>query len=279
MTCIEVPHHVTALFRPIPGPDPGATGSIGFGLALETRYRLCRGMPPEGMEASEPPQRAEVMRRLGAEPGAYWASPPLPPGRGYAVSAAAAVAGAYAAALEGRATLLSALREAHLVEVEGLTGLGDVAAIHCGVGAVYRHTPGPPGEALVDCVPLRGYTLVTGHAGEVHTRRLLEGYTRLLDLASPRLERALRRMEPERDLEEAQAFTLEAGLDKALLGGASLAEALPRGAYHSFYVKKSVAVVVTWPEHAAEVAEALARLGLEPRIHEPSTSPPRIVEG
>jgi len=276
LTCIEAPHHVTALFRPVPGPAPGYTGSIGFGVALETRYRLCRGLPPEGLHPSEPPQRVEVMKRLGADPSSYWGLPPLPPGRGYAVSAAAAVAGALAASLERGIGLLRALGEAHAVEVERVTGLGDVAAIACGVGAVYRLTPSPPGAAHVECIPLKDYIVVTGHGGAVHTKRLLEAYSRLTNLASPRLERALRRLDPERDLEEAQAFTVEARLDRGLLGGRSLAELLPRGKYHSFYVKKSVAVVITWPEHAGEIAGALQRAGLEARIHEPSTSPPRI---
>ncbi len=276
MTCIEVPHHVTALFRPLPGPSPESTGSIGFGVALDTRYRLCRGRPPEGLEAREPPQRAAVMKALGVEDQGYWGLPPLPPGRGFAVSAAAAVAGAYAAAIEAGLPLSRALKAAHEVEVKGLTGLGDVAAIACGVGAVYRFTPGPPGEAQVDCVPMKGYVIVTGHGDPLHTRRLLEAYRGLLGTVSSRLERVLRRVEVDRDLLEAQAFTEEAGLDAALLGGRRLREELPRGLYHSFYVKKRVVVVITWREYAGIIAGTLSRLGLEARLHDPSMTPPRI---
>ncbi|MCE4611543.1 MAG: hypothetical protein F7B17_06205 [Desulfurococcales archaeon] len=277
--CIETPHHITALFRPVLGPTAATSGSIGAGIAVEPPARLCLGRgPPEGgsIGYEPPPHLSEASRRTGARLESARYVFPLPPGRGYAVSAAASILGAMAAAALKGIPVNKALRTAHEIEVEKRTGLGDVAAITCGIGVVFRLTPGPPGEARVECVPLDPrLVVIVGEAGAMTTRELIAAYGpgEWLE-ASRSMERIVRDPSPHRFFEEAMKFTEARRLDEKMLG-VKLKDILPKEGIVAFYVKKRLAVVVAEEDTVRVIVDALETAGLQPRILFPSKSPPR----
>ena len=203
---------------------------------------------------------------------------PLPPGRGYAVSAAAAILGALAAAALRGLSVSRALREAHRVEVEMKTGLGDVPAISCGVGVAVRLSPGPPGSAVIECMPLPpSLVVVVGEGGSMATGELLSALkSEDWAEASRSLHRLASELSAERFLEEALKYTRARRLDERMLG-LKLSEVLPRGGVASYYVKKKLAVVVAERDSVEEIASRLAASGLKVRVLSPSRGPPRVV--
>ncbi|MDI9633967.1 MAG: GHMP kinase [Methanolinea sp.] len=151
------PGHLSGYFRPVYGPTPAETGSLGAGIVIR-----------EGVTVTVRPARENSVRverrdpRDGSMRAVFLTSPPveyllaelgvrasvetrcvLPIGAGFGLSAAALLATAIAAdALfdlslgpRGRAEL------AHRVELEFHTGLGDVAAC-TGGGRDCRRGPG-----------------------------------------------------------------------------------------------------------------------------------------
>ncbi|MCE4604592.1 MAG: hypothetical protein F7B20_06475 [Aeropyrum sp.] len=277
VACFSSPHHITALFRAVKGPSPSQSGSIGVGLAVSPRARLCLGVEGE-VGYPTPPHYTIVARRLGVGLPAARVSSPLPPGVGYAVSAASAVLGALAASYLGRVPLLRALRVAHSVEVEMSTGLGDVSAIGCGLGLVVRHTPGPPGLSEVDCIPIDGsLVVVSGERGPMPTGELIGVYSseRVMSAVSRALGRVLRDPSLDRMLEEAGYVARELGLDRILVGvDGSRVERLD--GVLGFYVKKRMIVVVADARAAGRVSEVLSGFGLRVRLLSPSGSPPSM---
>ncbi|BAN90681.1 pantoate kinase [Aeropyrum camini] len=275
--CVSTPHHITALFRPVPGPGPGYSGSIGAGLAVEPRARFCRGL--EELEGEyRLPQFEKAAGLLGARPRGRLVHP-LPPGRGYAVSAASAILGALAASVESGVGVLRAYRAAHDVEVSMSTGLGDVASIACGIGLVIRYSPGPPGEALVDCIPTGpGLYIVAGEAGSMDTSRLIGLYSsqRFVDEVSRSLSRIFREPSLDRFFEEAEKVTTLLGLDSKLVGVEAGRIITGVDDVYGYYVKKRVLVVAVGEESVGEIARRMARAGLAVRLLKPSTGPPRV---
>ena len=267
------------MFRPVLGPTAYTSGSIGAGIAVEPLARLCVGRRhPEGgpIGYKPPPHLLEAPRRMGTQLDNVRHTLPLPPGRGYAVSAVASILGAMAAASLKGVPVNRALMVAHELEVEKRTGLGDVAAISCGIGVVFRLTPGPPGVSKVECTFLDPHlVVVVGEAGAMATRELIAKYGpgEWLE-ASRSMERIARDPSPSRFFEEAMRFTEARRLDEKMLG-VRLKDLLPKDGVATFYVKKRLAVVVVEEDAASTIASALRTVGLEPRILFPSKSPPR----
>ncbi|GBF08506.1 conserved hypothetical protein [Aeropyrum pernix] len=275
--CLSTPHHITALFRPVPGPGPGYSGSIGVGLAVEPRARFCPGL--DGWDPGyDLPQFNEAAELLGSRPSGRLVYP-LPPGRGYAVSAASAILGALAAAMERGAGVFRAYRTAHEVEVRRSTGLGDVASIACGVGLVLRYSPGPPGEALVDCIPTPpSLYIIAGEAGSMDTSRLIEMYSsqKFVDEVSRSLSRIFREPSLDRFFEEAERVTRLLSLDSRLVGVEAHRILSGVGDVYGYYVKKRVLVVAAGEGSVGEIVGRMAGAGLDVRLLKPSTGPPRL---
>ena len=275
--CAESPHHVTSIFVPHPSTSPLLTGSVGAGLVVEPRLRACLPGP------SEPPTSTarRALALLGAEPsGSYLA--PLPPGKGYAVSAASAVAAALASSSpRGKTGVLEALRAAHVAEVLERTGLGDVAAISCGVGVALRLQPGAPGLGRVECIPVpRSIGVIAAEApGTMHTSRLLS--LDLLHRARGLAERLLSAIFEERSVEAfaraSTAFTQQLGLARRVLGERA-AEALRRlPGLIGYYAKKRVALALVEEDRLGDALEALGRVsGITVRLLRASESGPRV---
>jgi len=273
MWCAASPHHITGVFAPHHAPDPAETGSIGAGLAVEPRLRACLGPHAGGA-----PGVAERVAALLGAPGMAERldlRTPLPPGRGYAVSAATAVAAALVLGAPLRRGYREALDVAHEAEVIESSGLGDVLAISCGVGVVVRTSPGAPSLGRVECFQVPGTVAVLAVEGPpLHTRSMLERLpSEAWDLARRLVERVAEERSVEAFAEAAYEFSRATGMLKWVLDGREP----PRvpGAI-GFYAKKSVLVYLVESDRVGDAAAALRGAGLKPRLLEPSRGPPTL---
>ncbi len=277
--CASSPHHITSIFYPVYTSKPETTGSLGIGLAVEPRLIAC-------MPGNEEPITSTAMRALAilqsADYRGIW-SAPLPPGKGYAVSAASAIAASLASVKwDGRKTgFYEALQAAHKAELLESSGLGDVLSISCGVGVVIRLQPGAPGIGKVECFPLpRSIALIAVEPSErsMHTERLLKSYREPEPGMALRL---IRRVAEEGSLEafveSSRLFTdtsrsLELALGEAV---ARTIRGLP--GLVGYYAKKLVAVAMVEMDWALDALETLKQLsGITIRILAPSEHGPRV---
>ncbi len=278
--CIEVPHHITAFFKPYITSDVKRTGSIGAGIAVEPSGRVCVGKPGisgKGLHEG-PPHFHRVLERLEVMlESPYRIIYPLPPGRGYAVSAVSSLMGAYVSSLISGIPLSRAVLEAHRIDVEMRTGLGDVAAIAgCGLGIVYREVPGPPPYGMVDCIPVDpSLSIIVGEAGAMNTSDLLSLYEsyNVWEEASKALHRFLKNPGFDRFVETATSYTRQLRLDEKLIG-VNLQVLLRQFDIAGYFVKKKLAVVIAGSTSVEEISTSLEENGMKVRLLRPSTRPP-----
>lgn len=285
---VRVPLHVTGLWLPVRAPSPLETGSLGAGLLLEPPAvavaRPCRRgsrcgvtVLVEGRRLGRPPSVVEELFSLDpglARAGSVVVELPAPLARGYAGSAAVALAAAVGLGLLRGRGGLEAARLAHVAEVRAGTGLGDVAAMYSGRMLELRLSPGAPGIAKVEWLPVPRDAVILSAVlgGAMETREMHEKLsTRLYEAAAPRLARLLEEPGFERFLEEARGLSIEAGFAPP-----RVAEALDRlageGLIYGWYAKKRVLVVAARRSLKAAM-EALKSLGLEPRTHRVAPAP------
>ena len=271
--CASSPHHVTSIFVPFTATSLLGSGSVGVGLAVEPRFRACFPGP------DEPPTSTAVraLRLVQAvdERGAFLA--PLPPGKGYAVSAASAVAAALASTRSGgvKTSVLEALQAAHKAEVLERTGLGDVLALSCGVGLVMRSVPGGPGLGRADCVPLpRSVSILSLEAGgSLWTGRLLgmEYLRRYRREAVRAIGRVLEERSLEAFAEESMRYTVTARLDTLVLGESARRILARTPGLIGYYTKKLVTIVLVEADRSGDAVEHLSRVrGSKLRVLAPS---------
>ena len=158
MTCAFCPGHVTCFFHPVRTGDPETTGSRGAGLRLsagtqvivEERTDRRVRIVMDGSETDAPVSR-KVIDMMCPDRGLdVTITNDLPVGQGFGMSASGAIALALAlCALTGRDPG-EAYRYAHVAEVVGGGGLGDVAAIASNRDQPVRIRPGlpPVGEVV-----------------------------------------------------------------------------------------------------------------------------------
>jgi len=219
--CVWVPCHITCFFEIREHDNPLETGSRGAGFNLDvgvkTVVRLRRSNDVEvsgGNDVSRDVvermlQGLDIRARAELEH-----DEPVPMGVGYGVSGATALGAAMATsiALGNVMTLSQAGAVAHVVEVEHMTGLGDVIAqIHGGVEVRVRE--GAPGVGAVDKLSHEpDLRLITASLKKIPTRELLttkrEAINRCGRLA---LARLLKRPSIEVLMSEAKAFAEEVG--------------------------------------------------------------------
>lgn len=248
---------MTAIWLPVYAPDPLETGSLGVGFLLNPPIILeacAGGMGAVGRHLVASVGEAERLAGVGVSVTPV-RSPR--PGRGYAVSAAAAMAAGLAASLALRRGALWGLRIAHLAEVYAGTGLGDVAAMAEGRFMELRLAAGAPGVGRVEYVVIEDLPFILAELGEMTTsemHRILG--ERLYREAAPRLRRVFEDPRLETVLEEARGFSLALGmlprrLDEELAG--------VRGVV-GWYVKKKLLVVVAERGHALDVLDAVSSM-------------------
>ncbi|MCX8195815.1 MAG: hypothetical protein N3F67_01880 [Acidilobaceae archaeon] len=262
MICASSPHHVTALFSPRFTSEPRSTGSIGIGIAVEPRARICTGGEEEAGKSSIGTVK-RVAEALGAAGEKISSVLPLPPGVGYAVSAAAAVSAALALGA-ARQKVGRLLEIAHEAEVLERTGLGDVLAISCGVGLVARLSPGAPGTGRAECRQLPpGVSLLSIVISEEHTGEFVKRYTsmRLHEASEPIIAKVAESLEFHLFAEEVLRFNLENGLIRAMLEerGEEVVRKTP--GLITAYGKKGVVMVAVESQLVRDAVEHLYGLG------------------
>jgi len=229
---------------------------------VEPRFRVC--LPGSDPAPTGTAERAARLLQMPGSRGLY--TVPLPPAKGYAVSAASAVAVALAGVnVTGRKTgVVEALQAAHKAEVLERTGLGDVLAISCGIGLVLRLTPGAPGVGRVECIPLpRSVSVLSLEAeGSMWTGELLadEYLRRGAETAAAALRRVFEERSLEAFAEEATSYTRAMRLARRLFGRATGALDRVPGLI-GYYSKKLVTIVMVEADRSLDAAEALSKIG------------------
>ena len=276
--CASVPHHITAAFMPVWGKSPRSTGSIGVGIAVEPRLELCYNL---GLSGSVTGTAAKLLKINGVEPGSVRASNPLPWGFGYATSGASGVAAAHITSyLKGR-KLLALLEQAHEIELQDKTGLGDVLAISCGIGLVMRTKPGPPGIGAVDCIYMpRSVSVITVEAGSMSTEQLLSSLNEGFYKESAEL---LRRLSEDFSLsvfiESVKGLNDKLRLPASVVGDEGYERIKGTPGLLSYYVKKRLVVLLVESDRIADAVEYLRTKlpGYTIRELSPSTAGPYII--
>ncbi|RUM48155.1 MAG: hypothetical protein DSY37_00440 [Hyperthermus sp.] len=284
---VRVPLHVTGLWLPFWRREPLLAGSVGAGLLIAppatARVRPCSSRPrfcgvrvktPGGVVVSGVSVIDELML---IEPSlsmkvSVEVDLPVPLGVGYAASAAVALSAAIGLGLIEGYTLEEAARLAHIAEVRAGTGLGDVVAMLYGRGLVLRYSPGGPGEARVESIPVARRLLVVSRGGPLSTREMHRRLSwRLHSMAAPRLARLLEKPSLERFLAEARGFSVEAGFVSSSEAKV-LDEMVEVGLAEGWYAKKRVIVLVS-PKPEELRLKLKGRLEGDVRVCETSTEP------
>ena len=214
--CVWVPCHITCFFEIREHDNPLETGSRGAGFNLDvgirTVVRLRRSSDVEVLGGNDV-SRSVVERMLhGLDVKARAElehDEPVPMGVGYGVSGATALGAAIATsvALGNVMTVSQAGAVAHVVEVEHMTGLGDVIAqIHGGVEV--RVKEGAPGVGVVDkLLHEPDLCLITAILRKVPTREMLMTKKKAINrYGKMALARLLKRPSIEVLMREAKAF-------------------------------------------------------------------------
>lgn len=254
----RVPAHVTGFFVPLWSPDPLRAGSIGAGIVLEPGV-TCEARRGSGrLLVNGEPFRGDNFRRLLDVTRDYVVRTGLKLGAGYGLSASIALACALTDAAEKSSDPQEAFKRAHVTEVENVTGLGDVLALHAGAGLVLRTRPGAPGIGESEVVENRDDVVVlTSMLGEMSTKEML---TRFADRIREHGWAAYRKFvsDPtlERFLECSREFSRGVGfLTDRVEAAMGPVEDLVLG----YSVKKMVLFAVAEVRYAEEVGEHMRR--------------------
>lgn len=154
------PGHITCIFRPCAGSEETdllKIGSVGVGIritlgaeaVLEERSDGKTIITVDGEEGDFPVSRAAMARMLPGRGFELTVRNGAPTGQGFGMSAAGAVAAALCAAELKGETMQAAYVSAHIAELIGGGGLGDVSAITCPAHVPVRVRPGLPPDGEV----------------------------------------------------------------------------------------------------------------------------------
>lgn len=154
------PGHITCIFRPCAGSEETdllKIGSVGVGIrislgaeaTLEERSDGKTIITVDGEEGDFPVSRAAMARMLPGRGFELTVRNGAPTGQGFGMSAAGAVAAALCAAELKGETMQAAYVSAHIAELIGGGGLGDVSAITCPAHVPVRVRPGLPPDGEV----------------------------------------------------------------------------------------------------------------------------------
>lgn len=279
--CASSPHHVTALFKPHVTGDPISSGSIGVGLVVEPRVKVCTpgALRLEDISISTVTRLGELLNARGSM---LDVNTPLPPGVGFAVSAASAIATALSLGSLRGLTFHRALRLAHEAEILESTGLGDVLAISCGIGLTVRFKAGAPGVGFADCKPLPpGVSVIALAVRSEHTRDLVRYYTErgLHERAAPLIEAIGDSMDFNLFAELVLKFNLDNGILRHLIGSNGEEHLLKTPGLVTAYGKKGVVIVVVESDLIVDAIEHVNKLGYRSYYLEASRAGPEVWVG
>lgn len=251
--CVWVPCHITCFFEIREHDNPLETGSRGAGFNLDVgirtivRLRRSRDVEVSGGNDVSRGVVEHMLRSLNVGARVELEhDEPVPMGVGYGVSGATALGAAMATsiALGNIMTLSQAGAVAHVVEVEHMTGLGDVIAqIHGGVEVRVRE--GAPGVGVIDKLMHEpDLRLITAILRKIPTREVLTKKREAINkYGSVALAKLLERPSVEVLMREAKAFAEGVGfMDEEVRK--VVEEVVERGALGAS-VKKGVFYVLT----------------------------------
>ncbi len=258
----EVPLHITSIWLPIKRDDPLDTGSIGCGIVVRPGLKVEAW---EGVCRHEIEHVRRVFERLGVRDICLSFIYTAEPGYGYGVSAAWALAAAYAAHVFRKIDLLKAADMAHMVEVELGTGYGDVIAEFYGKGIELRLRPGSPSRGLVVKIEHPSdVAAITAPLRKVATYEMHKALgNRLFEVAPKWLNRVIRDPSYEAFCEASMGFSREMGFLNRHI------EELLRPIWDlldTAYVKKGVLVILTKVKHVREIVGYLLDRKVKPRV-------------
>jgi pantoate kinase len=279
--CVSIPHHITAFFIPKYTGDLLTTGSYGAGILVGPEAIVCIG---PGEKPKWSPLNL-VFDELKASGLGSKIIEPLPPGMGYASSAASALGGAIGIAILKNLPLSKALLTAHVAEIKASTGLGDVQAIASnpiGEGVVIRTRPGAPLKGSIEVLPIPStISLLSIELGKMDTKSLLKVY----DLGVARASiSAFKKLvsDPtfEKFLEVAQEYTdTLLRLNKIPIKTEIIRKLRRTPGLLGYYIKKLIAVLIVDADKIEDAVSYLSKEGLKIRLLETKTMGIRVVPG
>ncbi|MCY0868664.1 MAG: kinase [Desulfurococcus sp.] len=263
MKKILVPLHVSGLWIPFKSRDLVETGSYGAGLNLDLYVEAYAEIGECGIYLNNMRVLEEQSGRICRDSGLsilVRAQSPVGLGKGFGVSASLLIAHALAAFHARRLPSLKALQEAHVVEVEYSTGLGDVLSEYTG-GFALRLKPGAPGIGLAHRVLLHEKPLLV-----VAELPWSEPTGRMLSRISSGLyEEAytfFRRVVETEDL--ADFFHYSQVFTRRIFDYKPVDDLLKKArGVISYYLKKAALIVWVERESASNVVELLEERGLK----------------
>lgn len=263
---VWVPCHVTCFFEIREHENALETGSRGAGLNLdvgvETRIRLYPEREVEVVGGNEISRDVveRLLRSLGVKARVEIAHESIVPiGVGYGVSGAIALGSALAltTALGNVMTVLQAGAVAHVVEVEHLTGLGDVIAqVHGGIEI--RVKEGAPGIGVVDWIPYDSrMRVIAATLRSMPTKELLKAKGEVINTCgSKALSNLLRKPNVKELMDNAKMFAEEVGFMDGDLR--ELAKMMIEEGAIGASVKKGVFYVLAYENEVSKLRDLLA---------------------
>ncbi len=182
MTSAFCPGHVSCVFQPVDSFDAMSTGSRGIGIRLSkgaTATVTPRCDPAVNIRLNGVAETAHITRMVAQSmaPGAGFDIDivnDLPVSQGFGMSAAGAIATAVCIADLTGQSRSDAFAAAHIAEVVGGGGLGDVAAIVAGRDVPVRTVAGMPPLGRVENADIRiDHLTLAVLGGELRTDSVL----------------------------------------------------------------------------------------------------------
>ncbi|MDP8003522.1 MAG: hypothetical protein RAK17_04995 [Caldisphaera sp.] len=265
--CASVPYHITALFSPKIKKDPLDSGSIGVGIAVEPRLKLCVGNSGNNLQL--PYTAEEVLKKYNINE-TYSLSMPLPIKIGYGSSAASTIATEMIAFLKGKISYFDAMKDAHLVEIENFTGLGDVLALSCGIGIILRLKEGAPGIGKVDCINFpKKVNIISIEFGQMLTKDLLNIDKDYYTKSEERLNYIFENFNFDSFINNVKEFTDEMKLLYTITDKKDVIIKTP--GLIGYYVKKKMSVLFIDEDYYYDALSYLKNNNLNFKILRPST--------
>jgi len=180
------PGHVTCFFQPVRDPDVLKTGSVGAGikLGLGTNVTVEENVHGTNITMDGAPSEAHITRKVREILAAdrnfdITIENQLPVSQGLGMSAAGALAAALCISEIVGKDASEAVKAAHIAEVEGKGGLGDVSGL-MGKGHVpFRTVAGLPPNGKVIGTGEKTKITIAVLSGKLETRNVLENKTKM----------------------------------------------------------------------------------------------------
>lgn len=219
------PGHVSCIFEPSPTLNPISTGSRGSGIRLdlgstatvEERDDDVVNIYIDGSSSSAHITRMTANIIAPGKGFDIWIENDLPMSQGFGTSASGALATGIAVASITGVSRTKAFEAAHVAEVRGGGGMGDVAAIVAGRDVPVRTRAGFPPMGLVENADIRFPTLTLAVLGpKMTTDGILwdnEAVNRIRDVGRSALDSFLEDPTRENFFRTANSFSSEIGLE------------------------------------------------------------------